>query len=357
MKNWLLSIILALATSSVAQKIQLNVLSGNQVDSAAKAYLLPNPVVTGVTMQVNWADFDNGLGTYNFTSIDAAIQPWITAKKKVNLVVWEVADNATTKCTNYGASNTGNCSVPANIWTKIGPSQYVNCTNQYGTQRIQNYYNPVVQQNYQKAVAALFLHYQSNSSIGYIRPGLGHGGESQPGSGWNDMTMPCGQAFSGAWKVNESSWETYLKMMLSNFALNKGHIQLMTGIVPMYGNQVPDYLASVAAPLSIGFGSQGWEKSDAVCSKATADWCNLFAKYPNVPHELQTLLQTCGDNSCTTGSLTVLLPIAVKGGATILEIYESDWLTAFDPSSSGYKQYGAAYATALKAVNGVSGVK
>jgi hypothetical protein len=112
---------------------------------------------------------------------------------------------------------------------------------------------------------------------------------------------------------------------------------------------VPNFVAPLAVPLHVGFGSQGLEQSDITnYPNCTANWCNLFAEYSGqAPLELQTYLQSCPDKSCTTGSLVDLVPFAVAHKATVLEIYYQDWLLAFDPSYPGNSQYGAAYAQVL----------
>ncbi len=126
-------------------------------------------------------------------------------------------------------------------------------------------------------------------------------------------------------------------------------VQLMVGITPMGtpSTQVPDAVAGAAVALNIGFGSQGLESSDVNnCGSATADWCNLFnVFFGKAPLELQTVAQSCPDNSCTTGSLVNLLPFGVLNHVTILEIYYQDWLTGFDPSYPGYTQ---SYQTVLQ---------
>ena len=124
----------------------------------------------------------------------------------------------------------------------------------------------------------------------------------------------------------------------------------MVGITPMGvpSAQVPDYIALIAEPLGIGIGSQGFQKSDINhCSTSVADWCNLFQKYPRGIHELQTYLQSCTNNNCTTGSLMNLIPWAEEEtpGDLELEIYLNDWLTAYDPSYPGYDK---AYQQVLK---------
>jgi hypothetical protein len=76
----------------------------------------------------------------------------------------------------------------------------------------------------------------------------------------------------------------------------------------------------------------------------------LFAQYSGqVPTELQTYMQSCPDNSCTTGSLVDLIPWAVANHAKVFEIYYQDWLTAYDPNYPGFYP---AYQPVLQAAAG-----
>ena len=112
---------------------------------------------------------------------------------------------------------------------------------------------------------------------------------------------------------------------------------------------VPDFLTPLAVPMGIGVGTQGFEIGDITnYPTCNADWCNLFASYAGqAPLELQTLLQSCPDKSCTTGSLVDLIPFGIAHHASVFEIYYQDWLLAFAPGYPGNSQYGAAYAQVL----------
>lgn len=321
---------------------------------AVQTYLMNNPIVSGGNLSVEWGMIDNGPTAstqYDWSSIDTEIAPWVAAGKKVNLIVWANADSAGSTCPNGAANPTGNCGIPAYVWTALGSSNYAVCTTQYGTQRIPNYMDRAgFQIPYQQFMAAVVQMYGSNANIGYIRFGLGHGGETFPVTGWNDTSTACGKAFA-SWGVTVTTWEAYLAGMLNYEATLTSHKQLMVGVTPMGSPNtvVPSYIAPLAVPLHVGFGSQGLEQSDiANYPNCTANWCSLFSQYAKqAPLELQTYLQSCPDKTCTTGSLVDLVPFAVSHHASVLEIYYQDWLLAFDPSYPGNSQYGAAYAQVL----------
>jgi hypothetical protein len=337
--------------------VAMNVLipTGMAGNSMISQFVLTNSAapVSGATFQIEWSAVDNGTGVYDWTVPDGSIQT-LPSGEKANFVFWANADSSSDDCSSqgqFGDPTAGNCAIPLYVWTALTSANYVTCTpsNANGPQRIPNYFSPAFQLNYQTFIAAAISHYASNSQIGYIRFGLGRGGETIPVGDW-DSSDACGAQFA-AWGLTDatvsSTWEPYLAGMLAfEAANNSAKVQLMVGITPMNGNGVPDFVAQTAVPLGIGFGSQGLEASDVNnCSGSTADWCDLFHTFSGkVPLELQTIGQSCPQSptSCATGSLVTLLPFAVSNDATILEIYYQDWLTAFDP---GYQGYDSAYAS------------
>lgn len=355
----------SLVVSAAATGVVLNVLEFPGVTSTTwykdfPTYLFSNPTVSGATIGVEWGGSDQGPSAgssqYDWTYPDATMQDWVNAGKKVNFVVWANADNANNSCGpegQYGSDNTGNCAIPAYVWTALGSSNITSCVSQFGTQQMPNYLATAFQSNYQKFMAAMIQHYKGNPSIGYIRFGLGHGGESLPVSVWNDTTTACGQAYVNSWGLTIQTWEAYLSTMLNYEGSLNSPVQLMVGVTPMGnpGSQVPDFAVPIAVQNGIGFGSQGLQLSDVNnCASSTADWCDLFAQYSGqVPTELQTYMQSCPDNSCTTGSLVDLIPWAVANHAKVFEIYYQDWLTAYDPNYPGFYP---AYQPVLQAAAG-----
>lgn len=350
-----ISVVPTVAKGNVALEVLFPPTNTHSNDfKAVQTYLMSNPAVSGGNIAVEWGMVDQGPTSstqYDWSATDAAIAPWVAAGKKVNLIIWANSDSTVATCSNGTQSTTGNCAIPSYVWTALGSSNYVTCSTQYGDQRIPNYLDRAgFQLPYQQFMAQVVQKYGSDPNIGYIRFGLGHGGETYPVTGWNSSTTACGKAFA-TWGVNIASWEAYLAGMLNyESSLGSGK-QLMVGVTPMGAptTVVPSYVAPLAVPLHVGFGSQGLQQSDiANYPNCVANWCNLFAQFSGqAPLELQTYLQSCPDKSCTTGSLVDLVPFAVSHHASVLEIYYQDWLLAFDPSYPGYSQYGAAYAQVL----------
>ncbi len=299
-------------------------------------YLIPNPLVAGVDLWLEWASADLGPGNdpqYNFSAFDAEIAPFIAAGKKVNIIVWAVADLPT------------NTATPQYVWTNLGASNITTCTGE----QTPNYFASAFQVPYQAFMAQVVEHYAGNGSIGYIRMGLGRGGETLPAA--NFGTTSCTATFENDWGWTNATWESYVNNMVDYEATLKSPHQLMVGLDTVSTFTMADIEASNAVPQKIALGNEGLEASDITkYPTCSADWCNLWAMYKGeVPLELQTITASSPQGNPPVGSLTTILPFAVEHGATIMEIYTDDWLQGFDPNYPNYSTYGAAYAAAITA--------
>ncbi len=362
--------------------------SGSPDFNAVQTYLTGTgapayPYIDSVVLVVAWSDFDLGdeaTGThtsYDFSIPDAEIKAWTASGKKANLVLQNTTYGGTS-CPaqgtgSHGTSGIGNCAMPGWVWTALGASGYVTCGSGTSAQRTPDFFAPAFKSNYEAAIAAFLTHYGSSADIGYIRVGLGKGGEINLPSGWDDTTTACGQSYTTAWGTTVGAdatftWNAYLSDMLLYEAGLGAKKQLMVSITPVAGggatpDMVPDFLAPIAAAHGVGFGSQGLQAADIKDYPSCAgDWCNLFAKYTGqVPLELQTYGASCpaGVDMCpgtsvnakltnATGSLVPLLSFGVERGATIFELYYSDWLVGFDPMNPDYGAYGSMYANAIE---------
>jgi hypothetical protein len=336
-------------------------------DSAAiQQYLINNNQITlGATLVVQWSavDADGNPNNYDWAYIDNQILSWKNAGKKVNLELWANSDGAGATCGppgKYALIGVGNCGIPAYVWTALTSANYVVCVppNSNTAQRMPNYFNSAFQDNYKTFIQQFIQHFGSDPSIGYIRIGLGRGGETIPVADWSNTSEACGMSYVNTWGYSVSSWDAnYIQPMLQYEASLQSPKQLMVGVTSMgngSGTQNADFAAQVAAPLGIAIADLGWQQSDMSSPprSCASDWCNLFALYPNVPHALRTYGLSCPptNSGCTgdqakTGSLVSLLPFAVANHATIIEFYYKDLLTGFDPNYPGYT---AAYAIAIE---------
>jgi hypothetical protein len=265
-------------------------------------------------------------------------------------------------CGGGSSSPTSNSPLPL---PATSAHNYTTCNNQ----QVPNWRAGAFVTGYKAAVSALINHYGSNPNVGYVRVGLGRGGETNLPHDWQDTTTPCGQAFA-AWGYTAGAdasftWNAYLKTVMDYEGGLNSPKKLMVSLTPVWdtpkGTDIPDFVGSVASQDGLAIGNEGLEASDIANFNASqpcgGNWCALFAQYggQTAPLELQTFGQSCPSGtgcvnqySATTGPLPPLLPFAIARGATNLEIYHQDWLIAFNPSDPNNGQYGAAYQSAIQ---------
>jgi len=301
-------------------------------------YLLHNPVVCGANLYLVWNEIDRGPGAnprYDFSRVEEEMQPWVKAGKEVNFIVW---------ATHYGG---GSRATPDYVFRKV-PS--VSCPN---AGQVPVFWEKDFMESYQQFMAAVVQHFGNNPAVGYIRFGLGLGGETFPA---------CMYALKDKGFTPER-WRRYLFDMLDYEGSLNSPKQLMVGI-NWFGNppnpEFPDAVARRAVPNKIAIGSQGFSIEDARAeqsgSPCAVDWCHVFKDASGkVPLELQTVKPSNPDGG-SVGSMTELLPFALRLHTQIFEIYIQDWLVAYDPEDPNYgrhhQEYQQAYEAAAKVVGG-----
>jgi hypothetical protein len=303
---------------------------GARVNAQAKI-LLHNPAVCGANFYIVWNEVDRGPAAsprYNWSSIEEQIAPWIAARKKVNFIIW-----ATTYSKNASAT-------PDYVFAKV-PS--VSCPA-FG--HVPVFWNSEFMRNYQSFMAAVVDKFGKNPAVGYIRFGLGAGGEIYPAC----MHFMRDQGFS------DETWKKYIFDMLDYEKSLNSPKQLAVGL-NAYGEPPKlDFSAAVAehaARDGIAIGNQGLSaddpRNDAVGKPCMADWCRVFRQARGkVPLVLQTLGPTKPDHSGDVGSLVDMLPFAVNQRVQIFEIYLQDWLVAYDQYTPGYPEHHEEYRRVLE---------
>jgi hypothetical protein len=305
------------------------------MQAKAEQYLLHNPVVCGANMYLIWNDIDRGDGRYDFSKVEEEMAPWIKAGKQVNLISW---------ATSYGGKRR---LTPDYVFQQV---QTVSCEN---AGEVPVFWEKGFVENYQKFMAAIVQHFGNNPSVGYIRFGLGQGGETFPA---------CMYALKSKGFTPER-WRKYLFDMLDYEGSLNSPKQLMVGINKLAGPpdyELPDAVARRAVQNKIAIGSQGFSVNDISANQSgspcAVDWCHVFRDAAGkVPLELQTVKQTNPDGAGPVGSMVELLPFAEKLHAQIFEIYVQDWLVAYDPSDPDYAQHHQAYQQAFEAAAKVVG--
>lgn len=304
-------------------------------------YIQKQATVCGGDLYIVWATVDQGNGKYNWTTVDNQLNQWVAAGKKVNFIVWGVSD---------AEPNNG---TPAYVLNDAG-YQSVTCEENGQTLSYPVYYSGTYNTDYKIFIQAVLNRYGANSNVGYIRFGLGRGGEVFP------TCLTQMMAFSGASTLAQFNtlWENYIAEMTQyQKQLSGTTVQLMTAL-DQYGTpvqySVTDFEASNAKSLGFGFGSQGLSQSDITAYNAgrpcTADWCSSFQSlYGLVPLELQTIAASDPTNAPGgTGSLVNLLPFALGLHTQILEVYIQDLQVAYDPTSPEYAKYSQTYQTVFQ---------
>jgi hypothetical protein len=286
-----------------------------------------------------------------------------------------------TACGGGGATNSRG--VPGQPPPPPTGANYTTCQDNAGnSQLVPNFLSSQFQTNYQNAISNLITHVSHApyaAQVGYIRIGLGRGGEINLPNGWNNSSS--GVCYGGYFKWGytagspSATWDQYLAGMLSFEGSLSSPKQLLVSITPISssGIETDDYIAPIAVQNGISYGNQGLQASDITAfgtgGACGGDWCKLFEQSPPVIKELQTIGQSCpqGAGACTsqqqssTGPLPPLLQFATGvGGSGIpivpapgndLELYYQDWLIAYDPTDPDNGTYGAAYKSAIEAAS------
>jgi hypothetical protein len=300
--------------------------------------LLHNPVVCGANFYLVWNQIDRGPEAnprYDWSEIDQRIAPWIAAGKQVNFITWATGYSDRVKVT------------PDYVFAKVAS---VECPN-FG--KVPIFWEKDFMRNYQAFMSAVVQKYGSNRSVGYIRFGLGGGGETYPAC----MFAMKNHGFS------PGTWRKYILDMLDYEKSLNSQKQIMVGINTF--GQPPDLgfadaVAEHATRSGIAFGSQSLSVEDLHNeengSPCAVDWCRNFHKAQGrVALELQTRKASNPDRSGIIGSMVDLLPFAIRMKTQILEIYPEDWYVAYDPSSPDYAQHHEEYQHAYEAAARVLG--
>jgi len=321
---------------------------------AVSQYLVSNPDVCGAAVFVSWQQVDRGPGAnprYDWSAVQSAIAPWEAAGKTVNLIV-------------SGASEGGDVqrSTPAWIQAQV---QMISCAGKNPPTPV--YWQPGYASNWRSFIVATVNQFASDPHIGYLRFGLGTGGEGLASAGTKNPG--CLAQWNAAGYQLE--WPAYVHQLIAfEGSLHASH-QLMVAINTFDAIPPPETVAQEASQNGIGFGMEGLQASDVTAISGGqpcghSNWCATFTQFAGtVPLHLQTLYQSDPSGAPATGSeppgivrvgpLPPLLTAGLSVRAQIFELYAQDWLIAFDPQYPGYAAYHAAYAKAIASAAAVVG--
>ena len=323
------------------------VANANVSDSSLAAtvlqYLPSDPNNCGASLAIPWSAIDKGPSAspqYDWSYLDEAAAPWEAAGKIVNLLVRGTDEDKT------GTERKGPPATPAYV---LSSTDTVSCPN-YDPTPV--YWEPGYQQPWQAFEAALVSHVAGDPNIGYIRFGLGAGGEDFPVDGFaKPECFPSWKA-AGLTATKWLEWSTsqidYEASLGSSHPLNIG-INGFPG-----ASDLPGQVVAEAVKYGIGFGMQYMDAQEIQFATSdpescSGDWCQLFATWAGtVPLEMQTTAPTIPDGDEPPGALPPLLSYVVtQARVQVLELYPQEWLVADDPAWPTYAQYHDVYAQAL----------
>ncbi len=157
-------------------------------------YLIGNRDVCGAAIFVNWQLVDRGPGAnprYDWSAVQSAITPWEAAGKTVNLIVW-------------GASEGGTVQRSTPLWVQ-SQVQMIACGGKTAPTPV--YWQPGYANNWRAFIGATVNQFASDPHIGYLRFGLGTGGEGLASAG--TKTPSCLAQWNAA--GYQTQWPTYVR--------------------------------------------------------------------------------------------------------------------------------------------------
>jgi hypothetical protein len=324
---------------------------GAGVWTQVNRYVIDNPDICGLSLSISWSEVDAGPGKsprYNWTSVDNALAPWEAAGKVVNLIVIGASEVLGTSAQRAGFADSA---------TPLYVQRHVTMVRCGTYPPVPVFWQPAYESNFKAFVAATISHFRSDRHIGYIRLGLGNGGE-------DIIYGPNKPACISEWNAAGygRDWPAYNLQMLKFFNSLHSPDQLDIGLNIFEDTPPIATVAAEAASLGIGFGVEGLIGQNASEIQGNIpcidfDWCRLFYDYAGmVPLRVQTLqASTPAGGESIVGPLPPLLKAALKIHAQIFEIYPQDALVAFDPNFPGYARFSQSYARAIASADATLG--
>lgn len=330
------------AVPSAPHGLYVVMFPGSEHRPGVAKYLIHNHVVCGGVFYIIWNQVDRGPGAsprYDWSSVDDQLAPWIAAGKQVNLIVFAAGGQIYSK---EKAETT-----PSFVFDR---ARSVECPA-FG--HVPVFWDSGFMSSYQEFMAAVIAKYGSNPAVGYVRFGLGAGGEMFPA---------CFHKLAG-FGYSKDVWRKYLFAMLdAEKALDSPKV-ITIGLNPLSPPDL-EFAASIAEHAvedGIAIGNQSLSANDVRSYNAgkpcNAGWCDLFSKYHGkVPLLLQTWQFNLLAPEDIGPTISEAVPLAISLRTQILEIAIKFWTTGYDPSDRDYpahhEEYQKAFEDAAKVLGG-----
>ncbi len=333
--------------------VWLDSFSETKNDPAILQYLPGDANLCGASIVVLWSAIDRGPAAspqYDYATLEAAIKPWASARKLVNLLFANVNEvgSSDTATPAWVLAQTGANAVPTVACPNPGPGQNAGPPTPV-------YWKPGFENAYRAFIKAVVAKYGTDPRIGYMRFGVGPGAEDFVQHGADGTCFAAWQKYG----LSAQSWASYSVAQVKYVAGLPARGQQLVALNQFddtaHPFDVPGAVASAAAAAGVGFGTENLGSGASAtastpCAKISPEpyWCAPFDSYAGkVPLQFQTISYTLDPTLPSLPQLPALLPYAIYNHAQIFELYPQDWLTADDPGYVSYPAHHGAWSKAF----------
>ena len=303
---------------------------GGKYEKALEANVIgKDPTLCGVSLVILWSSAEPSKGSFDWSGIATQAAPYLRAGLRVNLLFADASE--------VGSSDSA---TPAWVFSQDRVAK-VQCPKQVP---YPNFLDPKFERDWAAFIAAAVNKFGGDSSIGYMRFGIGAGVEAYPGHMESKNPRPCYNAWVKTAKWTYAKWLKHSLNVVDALARQGGHKQLMVAMnyiedspgVYAYANSV----SAAAAPRGIAFGTENLGIGHVAdpgtkpgpcnprAKKVNLYWCQAFRRHAGkVPLEFQPIAATTpGSTQGYHLVISNLLQYAIANKAQILELYPQEWL-------------------------------
>ncbi len=288
-----------------------------------------DPTLCGVSLVVLWSAAEPSRGSFDWSSIATQAAPYLRAHLRYNLLFADASE----------VGKTDNAT-PAWVFSQDRVAK-VQCPSQVP---YPNWLDPKFENDWAAFIAAAVKKFGGDSSVGYMRFGIGAGVEAYPGHMEAKNPRPCYNAFVKTINWTYAKWLKHSLNVVDALARQGSHKQLMVALngiedspgIYAYANAV----SAAAAPRGIAFGTENLgighvaapNAKPAPCDPQAKNvniyWCQAFKRHAGkVPFEFQPIVATTpGYTQGYQIDISNLLQYAIANKAQILELYPQEWL-------------------------------